>query len=444
MKVVNQTTRVFFSNLSAALSALKRPRNFFFYILPFSIILGRLIPPGASSVFNDLGVAMVQIIAFPAIPLVLSAVMISISNIFCLSERSGEERLLFSSRFIGSLIFFLLFSAVLALLLSLYQAPGVLSPQAKLSIGRYMLDVTDIHVGAAAVAETSFNDLWITKIIPSNILADASAGQTLKVISGSVLAGIAISRLRRDLTQPVISLLRSINTISVQLLNIVLDLAPLVLVCLITGAVSTINAEIVVALLNLSICVFLTAIASLGISRLVFRRFTSSTERAGLRANPVDSIFLLSLSTGSSLSAYPLMFETLKGMGRSESEVEASSSLSLLIARFGNVTYNVIAIVFALNLYDVGLTPVRLLEIAALGIVTGISAAGLSGVATVPTIGVALLYFQVPVPPVLVLLLAIDPILTLPRAATTGVLAMAISVIASMRTSTIAGAGEID
>jgi aerobic C4-dicarboxylate transport protein len=221
----------------------------------------------------------------------------------------------------------------------------------------------------------------------------------------------------------------------VQVLSIVLNLAPLVLICLISGAVSTINAEIVVALLNFTICVFLTAFASLGISRLVFRRFTSTRERATTDANPVDSVFLLSLSTGSSMTAYPLMFETLKGMGRDESEVEASASLSLLIARLGNVTYNVIAIVFALNLYDVGLTPVRFLEVIFLGAFTGISAAGLTGVATVPTIAVALSYFQVPIPPVLVLLLAIDPILTLPRAATTGVLAIAISVISSAKSS---------
>ena len=135
------------------------------------------------------------------------------------------------------------------------------------------------------------------------------------------------------------------------------------------------------------------------------------------------------------MSAYPLMFQTLNGMGRDESEVEASASLSLLIARLGNVTYNVIAIMFALNLYEVGITPIRLAEVAVLGIITGISAAGLTGIATVPTISVALLYFQVPAPPVLVLLLAIDPILTLTRAATTGVLAMSISVISSHRTS---------
>ena len=414
------------------LPKLRKPRNFFLYILPFSIILGRFIPPSYASTLNEVGVSLVQLIAFPAIPLVLSAVMISIANIFGTENRSNSDRIRFGTRFIVALIAAILFASSLALLLSLYQSPGILSPSAKLSIGRFMLDVTDIHIGAISTT-SEVNDIWISKIIPSNIFADASDGQTLRVISGSIIAGLAIARLKSNSTTPVLALLRSVNTISVQVLSIVLNLAPLVLICLISAAVSTINAEIVVALLNFTICVFLTAIASLGISRLVFRRFTSSSERSGISVNPVDSVFLLSLSTGSSMTAYPLLFETLTGMGRDKSEVEASASLSLLIARLGNVSYNVIAILFALNLYDVNITPLRVVEVIALGAITGISAAGLTGVATVPTITVALLYFQVPAPPILVLLLAIDPILTLPRAATTGVLAMAIAVVSSYK-----------
>ena len=421
-----------YNRLFSILPTLRKPRNFFFYILPFSIVLGRVIPTSFAAGLNEAGLAMVQLIAFPAIPLVLSAVMISIANIFSVSERSPEDRMRFSGRFLAALVSTIVLAALLALLLAIYQVPGMLSPQGKLSIGRFMLDITDIRVGQVVSDAVTSNEYWITKLVPINLLGDASSGQTLRVITGSILAGLAMSRLKPSLTQPLISLLRSINTISVQVLNIVLNLAPLVLVCLIAGAVSTINAEIVVALLNFTICVFLTAIASLGISRLIFRRFTSTRERAGLDSNPVDAVFLLSLSTGSSMTSYPLMFETLKGMGRDVSEVEASASLSLLIARLGNVTYNVIAIMFALNLYEVGMTPLRFVQVIALGAVTGISAAGLTGVATVPTIGVALTFFQVPIPPVLVLLLAIDPILTLPRAATTGVLAMGISVISSV------------
>merc|ERR1719240_863320 len=106
------------------------------------------------------------------------------------------------------------------------------------------------------------------------------------------------------------------------------------------------------------------------------------------------------------MSSYSLMFETMKGMGRDESEVEASASLSLLISQIGNITYSVIAIMFALNLYNVPLSPTTLLQVMILGIVTGISAAGLEGVSVVPTIAAALLFFQVPSPPVLVLLIA--------------------------------------
>lgn len=427
----------FFTALTSVYSflpRLRKPRNFFLYILPFSIVFGRLMPQAWSPTFNDFGLAMVQLIAFPAIPLVLSAVMISIANIFTANKCSREQRIRFASRFLISILLTILLATLLAVLLSIYQSPGVLSPSGKLSIGRFMLDVTDIRVGAAS-ASSQENVFWINKIIPSNIFMDASTGQTLRVISGSILAGLAISRLQPLLTQPLMSLLRSINSISIQVLNIVLNLAPLVLICLIAAAVSTINAEIVVALLNFTICVFLTAIASLGIARLIFRRFTSTRERSVLDSNPVDSVFLLSLSTGSSMTAYPTIFETLRSMGRDESEVEASASLSLLIARLGNVTYNVIAIMFALNLYEVALTPVRLLEVIALGAFTGFSAAGLTGVSTVPTIGVALAFFQVPIPPVLVLLMAIDPILSLPRAATTGVLAMGVTVISSSQAS---------
>ena len=65
-----------------------------------------------------------------------------------------------------------------------------------------------------------------------------------------------MSKLRPSLIQPLLSLLRSVNSTSVQVLNIVLNLAPLVLICLIAGAVSTINAEIVVALLNFTFVCF--------------------------------------------------------------------------------------------------------------------------------------------------------------------------------------------
>ena len=214
----------FFVRAFSILPTLRKPRNFFLYILPFSIVFGRIIPTSYASTLNDVGLAMVQLIAFPAIPLVLSAVMISIANIFGSNTRSQLSRIRFSGRFLISISLTIVLAALLAILLSIYQSPGILSPEGKLSIGRFMLDVTDIRVGSTILDTQVSSDFWITKIVPSNIIADASQGQTLRVITGSVLAGFAMSKLKPSLTQPLFSVLRSVNSTSVQVLNIVLSL----------------------------------------------------------------------------------------------------------------------------------------------------------------------------------------------------------------------------
>jgi len=207
-----------------------------------------------------------------------------------------------------------------------------------------------------------------------------------------------------------------------------------VIICLIAGSFATISSEMIVALLNLTICMLLGSIAALGISRLIYKRFTSLRERKNLQGNPADSVFLLGLSTGSSLACYPTIIRSMENLGRNTNQSEVAASLSLLVSSMGNIIYNIIAIIFALNLFEVVLTPYKLVEVLILGIVTGISAAGLTGVSVVPTIGLALTALALPVGPVLVLLLAVDPILTLPRAATTAVLSMAICTICSEKT----------
>ena len=116
--------------------------------------------------------ALVQLIAFPAIPLVLSAVMISISNIFSNHPGGSSDQFRFARRFSVSLVLVVIFAAFLATLLSIYQGPGILSPDGKLSIGRYMLDSTDIRISssAAAAAEQANSQFWLQTLLPNNVI----------------------------------------------------------------------------------------------------------------------------------------------------------------------------------------------------------------------------------------------------------------------------------
>ena len=421
-----------YSTLKSFLITTRKPKYFLFLILPISILIGRFLP-FLSQPLNDIGLTLIQLISFPAIPLVLSAVVISITSIFTSKEEQGLEKNNFAKTFLFTIIIFVVSFSFLAVLLSLYSKPGILSPEGKLSIGRFMLDVTDINVvvNSNPIIEDVVKPSFWKSLIPTNIITDVSSGQTLKVISGSILAGLGLSALPKETSQPMISFLRSLNTLSVKVLDELLVLSPLILICLIAGAMASISAEIIVALLNLAICILLASVASLGVAKLILRKFTTSAEREKFDINPADSVFLLALSTGSSMACYPTIVKSLQEIGRSKSKTEASASLSLLIARLGNVVYNVIVIIFALNLYEVRLTPLVLLQILIFGIFTGISAAGLNGVAVLPTIGFALAFFAVPLPPILILLIAIDPILTLARSAITGVLSLAITTIST-------------
>ena len=421
-----------YASLKSFFVSLRKPKYFLFIILPISIIIGRFLP-SLSEPLNDVGLTLIQLISFPAIPLVLSAVVISINSIFSSSDQSRSESYKFARTLLITIIIFVFAFSFLAVMLSLYSKPGILSPEGKLSIGRFMLDVTDINVtvSESAISENVPSPNFCKSLVPTNILTDASKGQTLKVITGSILGGLGLAALPKETSRPIVSFLSSLNSLSVKILDELLIISPLILICLIAGAMSKISTELIVALLNLAICILLASVASLGIAKLVLRKFTTSAERSNFTSNPADEVFLLALTTGSSIACYPTIIKSLKEIGRSPSESEAATSLSLLISRLGNVVYNVIVIIFALNLYEVNLSPIVLVQILVFGVFTGIASAGLNGVAVLPTIGFALAYFAVPLPPILILLIAVDPILTLARSSITGVLSLAISTVST-------------
>ena len=324
---------------------LRTIKSFVFYILPFSLVLG-LFLPNASTTLNSLGLTLIQLISFPAIPLVLSAVIISTFSILSLSESAASE-FRFTRRLFLSIVSLVLFVSCFALLLSLYQKPGILSPDARLSIGTFMLDVTDIKLRiSSTVTEVVDPFAWAKSIIPNNIVGDASTNdRTLKVITGSILFGWGLSLLPKEQSAPLLTIVRSVYDVSVKLLDELLLIAPLVIICLIAGAFSTISSEMVVALLNLTICMLLASLVCLGVSRLIVKRFTTSG--AFIDCPPIQ--FSFRSIHWQQHGRYPTIVRSMEKMGRNFL-IQKLPLLSLLISRIGNIIYNIIAIMFALNL----------------------------------------------------------------------------------------------
>ena len=170
-----------YNTLRKALKKLRSLRSFLFYILPASLIIGFIFPQASGSL-NSFGLSLIQLISFPAIPLVLAAVVLSTHSILTISK-SKKSSFNFPRRLVITIITLVIFVSMFALLLALYQKPGVLTPEGKLSIGRYMLDVADINLSLASIDEGIIDRFqWFRDILPINIISDASKNETLKVL----------------------------------------------------------------------------------------------------------------------------------------------------------------------------------------------------------------------------------------------------------------------
>ena len=70
------------------LKKLRTLKSFLFYLLPISLLIGLVFPKAAGSL-NSLGLSLIQLISFPAIPLVLAAVVLSTHSILTISKNTS-------------------------------------------------------------------------------------------------------------------------------------------------------------------------------------------------------------------------------------------------------------------------------------------------------------------------------------------------------------------
>ena len=94
-----------YGSLKSFLVTLRKPKYFLFVILPISVLIGRFLP-SISEPLNDVGLTLIQLISFPAIPLVLSAVVISINSIFSNSDQSEGGNLKFARTLLITILIF--------------------------------------------------------------------------------------------------------------------------------------------------------------------------------------------------------------------------------------------------------------------------------------------------------------------------------------------------
>ena len=356
----------------ALLLGIKRNGHIFIGLL-LGIIAGCFLPkdtyPQVFSILNFVGKAFINIIQMIVLPLVVSAIIIGISNI-------GDSKQL--TKLGGKMIFYYgiitVAAVVVAAILALVFQPGV---NAKALIQPDTISAVQSFVSdALTYQKTNLSQIFLD-LIPRNPITALAEGKMIPIIIFVSLFAVALSK-AGDISRPLVSMFESIFAATMKITDWIMYLAApgifALTACAVSnfgiGVFSNISTYVVVVLLALAIQFFL-------VYPLVLKIF-SKVPVGKLYAALTEAI-MVAFGTASSSATLPLTITCCEKRGISNRICSFVLPLGATLNMDGTAIMQTISVIFLAQMYGVELTPLLIIEIAFLAIVASSTSAGIPG-----------------------------------------------------------------
>lgn len=254
----------------------------------------------------------------------------------------------------------------------------------------------------------------ITDMLPTNPLQAGVDGNMTQVVLLAIIGGVALVTMNADQAKPLLTLLGSIQEVSMVVIRWAMFLAPVAVLGLITQVTTRLGLD---ALLGMGMYVLTVLLGLLGvllmyvaILRLVRR------ESPGHFLKSVRDAQLLAFSTSSSAAVMPLTLKTAEDrLGVRPSIAQFVIPLGTTVNMAGTALYQVVATLFLAQVFavDVGLTSLLLVVVLAVG--ASIGSPGTPGIGIVI---LAMLLGSIGIPAAgIALVIGVDRILDMSRTA---------------------------
>ncbi|MDH3765020.1 MAG: dicarboxylate/amino acid:cation symporter [Nitrosopumilus sp.] len=263
-------------------------------------------------------------------------------------------------------------------------------------------------------AELSIHDIpqSIVGLVPSNPLSSFMSGEMLSIIIFALIMGVALITLPEKSSRPILDLLESIQQFTMKVVSWAMRLAPFAAFGLMAGIVSKIGLSALTGLgaymATVIVGLFVMMIVYIIIIKFLTKRPLSSTLAM------IKESQLLAFSTSSSAATMPVSIKTAEEKLKVKPKVsQFIIPLGATINMDGTAMYQIIAVFFLAQLFDVNLsfTTIILIALTSLAASIGAPSAPGTGIVILSTILIAA---GVPVVGV-VLLLGVDRILDMTR-----------------------------
>lgn len=266
----------------------------------------------------------------------------------------------------------------------------------------------------------------LINIVPTNPIAAFTEGNMLQVIFMAILFGVVLTLIPTEKSGILIKFLDGLNDIFIQVVHIVMKLAPYGVLALSAAVIGQYGTDILITLLKYSLVV---------VGGLLFYGLSVNSLSVSIlgRTSPLNffrgarEAIIIAFSTSSSMATLPVAMEGVEHMGVSREYSSFVLPLGSTVNMDGTALYQGVSAVFIAQIYgiDLGITGQVTIVLMAL-----LSSIGAAGVPMAGIIALALVLKQLGIPlEGIALILGVERLLDMVRTSVNVIGNMACSIV---------------
>ena len=278
-----------------------------------------------------------------------------------------------------------------------------------------------IGEGANLTSEASFTakeapplSSVLIDIIPSNFIESMAEGKMLQIIFFSILLGISILMVGKK-AKPIVNGIEIMNEVMMNMVNIIMAVAPYAVFALIAKAISNLGLDLLVDLAGYVIVLIIALLLHLfGTLMILLKLFTRLKPSIFLKK--MRNVQVFAFSTSSSNATIPVTLKTVTDrLGVNNSVASFTVPFGATINMDGTAIMQGVATVFIANAYGVELGVTGYLTVILMSVLASIGTAGVPGVGLIM---LSMVFVQVGLPVEGIgLILGVDRLLDMIRTA---------------------------
>jgi len=352
------------------------------------------------------GEIYLKLLQMCVLPLMITAVITSLGNML----HTGEAKVYIKRLFIIFALALIVASAV-GIASGVIFNPGThLSDNAKTVLSEQITETEKLTKTKTTVTPDNNFINFIHDIVPNNIFYAISNGQSLSILFVCVLFGIALGKTPLTSAQTTLTVLDSVYTSFLKIIDWIMYGLPLGLCFLFAGYISQIGWPILAALAKLIIVMTVGSLLLIIVSSIIVWRYTTCSYFQSLQA--LKTPLLIAFSTSSSFAALPTTLSSLQNnLKLNKSMTDLVVPLGITLNQQGGTLHFALTAIFIAQVYGHALLPIELLLTLITSIFAAISISGIPLIAGVSMFALVLEPLGLPAVVGIILLTAIEPII---------------------------------